>query len=225
MKPTSRKGSRPISPPDLPAHLPSPLLPLPAPQPGAIYTEFAVSDWDPSARSGASITFECMILERANLAKSAMRFLRLKDVRLLKCDLSNADWPSSAFERVEVLEGRLTGLKAAEATFQDVSFVACKADLAQFRYASFRDCRFEDCLLRDADFQGADLRGVSFRGSDVRGANFTGAKLDQADFRGVQLDEVILRPSDLKGVIIDAGQAVALSGFLAQALGMTVIDR
>lgn len=187
--------------------------------------DMALMDWAPPGRSGASAVFECLSLERANLAQTVLRFSKLRDVRLVKSDLSNADLGATAWDRVEVLEGRLTGMKASEASFQDVRFVDCKADFALFRFAEFRDCHFEACVLKEADFQGADLRGVVFKGSDIRGANFTGARLDQADFRGVNFAEAVLRPEDLKGIVIDADQALELAPFFAQALGVTVVER
>lgn len=225
MKPPNLKGTRAIAPPDLPSHLAAPLFPVAALATDGHFTEVALVEWDASGQSADNLLFDAVSIERANLSGTVLRRLRLRDVRLLKSDLSNANWPAAAFDRVELHEGRLTGLKAIEARFSDVRFVGCKADLAQFRHATFRDVRFEDCVLRDADFQGADLRGVSFRGCDVQGANFTAAKLEKADFRGVRLDHLILRPADLKGMIIDSGQAMELSGYFAQILGVTLSDR
>lgn len=218
------KGKRAIAPPDLPSHLEMPLFPVSALTSDGHFSEVALCDWDVSGQSADNLLFDAVSFERANLSETVLRRLRLRDVRLLKSDLSNATWPAAAFDRVELHAGRLTGLKAVEATFSDVRFVGCKADLAQFRHAAFRDVRFEDCNLRDADFHGADLRGVSFRGCDMQGANLTAAKLEKADFRGARLEHLTLRPADLKGLIIDSGQAMELSGYLAQLLGMTVVD-
>ncbi len=212
-----------IAAPDLPSELPTPML-LEDLKNDRHVSEIALSDWNQMGKSGSGITFDSLILDRANLSSTTLRGLRIRDARLLRPDLSNANWSPSTLERVEILDGRLTGLKALEASFQDVSFVRCKADLAQFRHASLRDCRFEDCILRDADFYGAELRGVSFRGSDLKGANFNGTKLAQADFRGVRLDELFLQQADFKGMIIDAAQAMELSLVFAQALGLQVID-
>lgn len=215
---------RPIAPPDLPSVLATPLF---APGPlrsEAQYAELHVVDWDVSDQSAEHVLLDALSLERATFARTVLKRPRVRDARLTASDLSNAAWSHADFCRVEILAGRLTGFKAVEAGFTDVRFVGCKAEMAQFRHATFRDAAFEDCVLREADFQGADLQGVRFRGSDLQGANFTGAKLAQADFRGVRLDQVSLRPEDLRGMIIDSAQALELAAFFAASLGVVVAE-
>lgn len=225
MKASNRKGARPLAAPDLPANLATPLFPVGDLTTGEQYAEVALVDWDGSGQSADDLHFDAVLLERANLSGTRLRRLRMRDVRLLKTDLSNAEWPQATLDRVEILAGRLTGLKALDAKFADLRVVGCKVDLAQFRHASLRDVRFEECVLREADFQGAHLSNVSFQGCDLQGANFTAAKLDQADFRGARLEGLSLRPEDLKGMIIDQGQAMELATYFAQSLGVTVADR
>ncbi|HBN08628.1 MAG TPA: pentapeptide repeat-containing protein [Cyanobacteria bacterium UBA8530] len=224
MRSKSVKYRNKIQAPDLPSNLAFPLFPPECLEKGGHLGDLALSEWVASGQSAEALTLEFLLIERSVFSGTSFRRLKLRDARLLKCDLSNADWSYAAFDRVEFLEGRLTGLKAIEAKFRDILFAECKADLALFRYASFRDVRFDECNLREADFLGADLRGVSFYGCDLQGANFSGAKLELADFRGARLEGIVLQPADLKGLIIDSDQAIALSGYFAQLLGMTVLE-
>lgn len=225
MKPSKPKTPRPISPPDLPPNLATPLFPITELATGLQVSEVALGELEGAGQAAENLVFDASLLEHANLSGTRFKRLRMRDVRFLKANLSNADWSWSQWDRVEVHEGRLTGLKALESKLADVRFVQCKLDLAQFRHASLRDVGFEGCILRDADFQGAELTGVSFRGCDLAGANFTGAKLEHADFRGVRLDGLVLRPADLKGMIIESGQALEFATSFAEFLGMTVADR
>lgn len=215
------RTKRQLQPPDLPGQLAVRLIP-PELVPGARLEELALEGWHVSGAQAEDVVWEQLSLERAGLAGTVLRRLLARDVRLRGCDLANADWSYATLERVELLQGRLTGLRLIEAKLGDVRWVDCKLDMAQFRFARLRDARFEACPLLDADFQGATLDGVAFPGCDLQGANFTGARLAGVDFRGARLAGAIFRGEDLKGAIIDGGQAIELAGTFARCLGVSV---
>lgn len=220
-KTRNTKSTQSIQAPNLPDHQELTLFPIELEKEGR-YSDVIACEWDVSGQSIESLFFEYFLVERANFARTKFRSIKVKDARIQKCDLSNADWSYGTLERIEFIGDRLTGLKANEAKFSDVVMMGCKGDLAQFRHATFRDALFEECIFTEADFMGADLTGVSFRGCDLRSANFTGAKLENADFRGATLDGMIVRPADLKGLIIDEDQAFALSSYFAEILGVVI---
>lgn len=224
MSPRNNKQTHRIEPPYLPdiselGTFPSIL------EPGTRYSDLKLKEGDISGSSLDRLFIEYLQAEESTFADTHFRSLKLRDARLLKCDLSNADWSYATLERIEFVSDRLTGFKANEAQFADVKLIGCKANLAQFRNASFRDVAFEECVLTDADFTGADLRGVSFAGCDMTGVTLAGAKLENADFRGATLDGIRIQPSDFKGIIIDEEQAFILSSLFAQLLGITVLPK
>jgi uncharacterized protein YjbI with pentapeptide repeats len=66
---------------------------------------------------------------------------------------------------------------------------------------------------------------VRFPGSALRGSKFAKSKLAKVDFRDATMVEVIDGYQNLRGSILDSGQAVELAADLAQALGISVKDQ
>jgi uncharacterized protein YjbI with pentapeptide repeats len=164
------------------------------------------------------LSFEQVMFRTVNMSSTSFTHLQLNSVRLNECDLANARWPEALWHRVEAIECRMTGFLGIEAKFQDMLFKQCKANLAQFRFSTFKAARFEECDLSDADFQGADLTGVSFVRCNLQNVEMSGAKLMGADLRGCTIDGLRVGPQELRGAIVDTGQALAL----VQAFGIVV---
>ena len=163
-----------------------------------------------AGQSSKNLSIEHSILSHVGFNATKLTGLRLVDLRLNDCDLANADWPRVFVNRAELHECRLTGLSAAEGEFRDTVFDTCKADLAGFRFATFKAVRFENCQLAEADFQGADLSGVVFKDCDLSGCEMSGAKLEGADLRGSKIDGLKISPTGIRGAILDPTQAITL---------------
>jgi len=161
------------------------------------------------------VSLERSICEKTSFTKSRFQQMTIRDVRFLKCDMSNAGWSGSFWDRVEITGCRLMGFDASQATMKNILIRDCKADFACFRFATFKKtvC-FEGCSLKDANFQGADLRGVSFRNCDLSAVEMSQAKLLGADIRDSKIDGIKLAPEDLRGVVVDVFQAAYLAGLL-----------
>jgi uncharacterized protein YjbI with pentapeptide repeats len=167
-----------------------------------------------AGRKGSFITFDRVVLRRVILKGTVFQGLTLKDARLSGCDLANASWPSSFWDRVEMQSGRMTGFDGTKGYLQNVIFKDCKADLACFRFMQFKAVRFEDCNLRSADFQGSDLRGCAFRDCDLRQAQMSQTKLEGVDLRGSKLEGLLVDRDNLNNVTVDPFQAAYLSGLM-----------
>lgn len=61
--------------------------------------------------------------------------LDLVDERLVRSDLANLQAPRGSLVRVEIEEGRLTGIAAPEGFLRDETFRGCRLDLASFALA------------------------------------------------------------------------------------------
>ncbi len=102
------------------------------------------------------------VFERISFSGCSMPSLRLRDVRLIRCDLSNAVLTGSELVRVEFIQCRLTGMKAIECKWKDVLLEGCEGGYAQFNESELAGCEFRDTQLREADFRSADLQGAKF---------------------------------------------------------------
>ena len=207
--------------------LKAPLLPkkflgraLPDPQLAAYgrYSQLHLAREQFTGQIAERLSFEETLLKQVSLHTTDLAHARFGDCRLHECDLANASWFQSDLARVEMLNCRLTGLRAIESRWQDVLFKDCQASLAQFRFATFKTARFEHCDLSDADFQGADLSGTVFLDCDLSRAEMSQARLNGADLRGCVLDGVHVGLSELRGAIIDPSQALPL----VQAFGIVI---
>lgn len=185
---------------------------------GSILEDSRAEAIDLSGRKLEGLKLRSSVLERILFAQCEIRSLQLRDVRLVKCDLSNSVLLGFEARRVEFLECRLTGMKAFECKWQDVLVEHCDARYAQFNSGALRACEFQATQLQDADFRAADLKGSVFTRAMLNRADFTRAKLRKADFRGADIEGIVVRAEDVAGAIVTPAQAIELS----RLLGLTV---
>lgn len=183
-----------------------------------VYAELVVAQAAISSHTAADVTFESVRLDHVRLNATRLSRAHWRDARFETCDLAEADWDKTQLTRVEIVESRLLGFKAAEARIQDTLVKNCNGKLALFFGATFKRVRFTRCQLNEASFQEADLTGVVFDHCDLRQASFQGAKLMGTDFRGSNVEGLRVGSQDVAGAIIDPAQAVVF----ASALGLIV---
>ncbi len=165
---------------------------------------------------------EGVVIAGTALDAAKLRGLRLVDVRGERISATSGDWRGAGLLRVELREGRLTGLDLGEAKLREVRLVGCKLDYANFRFATLEYVSFEDCVLARADFQGARLDSVRFDGCQLGEADFTKATLNEVDLRGSELNGLGGSLLGLRGAIVDSLQLMDLSPQLAAELGIVV---
>lgn len=159
------------------------------------------------------------VLEGVSLAGVVARSARWRDVRFVKCDLSNAVLRGVEARRVEMVECRMLGMKAVECRWEEVLVAGCDARYAQFRDGALRRCEFRDNRMEESDFAGADLSNTAFAGCALQRADLTGAKLAGADLRGADLEGILVRPEDVRGATVSAAQAMELARLLGLKIG------
>lgn len=135
-----------------------------------------------------ALTLTGAVMEGVSLAQAKIQTSRLRDVRLVKCDLSNAVLRGFEGRRVEFIDCRLLGMKAIECRWQDVLVENCDARYAQFNSGVVRSCEFKSTRLDEADFRGANLEGTVFSDSSLRRADLSGANLNTANVRSADID-------------------------------------
>lgn len=176
--------------------------------------ESRAQDMDLSGRKIPSLVAWNSFFERVSLARCEISSFRLRDVRLVKCDLSNAVLRGFEASRIELIECRLIGMRAIECHWQDVLVQNCDMRYAQLNDGQVRGCEFKVCRLEESDLRGTDLEGTIFSDVILRRADLSRAKLRDTDLRGADIEGICVRSEDLRGAIVSAPQAVDLAGLL-----------
>jgi uncharacterized protein YjbI with pentapeptide repeats len=189
----------------------------------AVFSLIEADACDLVGANAKSVLFDKATLNKVQLMAAQLLELKLADVRLTKCDLSNAALLQGSWRRVEAIECRMTGVQLGETTLADVCFERCKLNLANFRYAQLATVRFIDCDLRGSDFLGARLKDVAFEGCDLADASFHQANLEEVDLRTSAV-AAIKDADGLRGGVIDSVQLIELAPLLAATLGIRVLD-
>jgi len=137
--------------------------------------------------------------------------LRLRDVRFVGCDLSNAVIRNLDATRVEFLNCRLVGLVANASRLQSVLFNTCNARFAQFSESRLRHCDFRSTHLGDSVLTRAELAETRLTETILRLADLTGIRFDALDLRNCEIEGLQLRIEDLRGARVTAAQAIDLA--------------
>jgi uncharacterized protein YjbI with pentapeptide repeats len=187
---------------------------------GGEYTKGRGSDEDLSGSAVTGVMFEQVLLQRVRMNRTRLSGAKLFDVRCEASDLSGAVWQKSRWLRVHLKGCKLTGMQLASFNGADVLFQECTMEGTIFSSGKLRGVRFEKCRMHRLVFDRMDISEARFRQCDLTGADLTGSTLAGVDLRGSDIPDIRLDVPQLRGLIIDPGQAVQI---VAQ-LGSTVKD-
>jgi uncharacterized protein YjbI with pentapeptide repeats len=210
--------------PDLP-ELPSELATLDAAafEAEASFVEVELSGDSWADRQAKDVSFKASRLAHVDLSGAVLERLWLSHCELSGCNLANLDAKAARVQRTRISDSRMTGIAFAEATLSDVTFSACRIDLAAFGFAQLERVTFEDCLLAQSDFLETRLKHVRFHDCDLTGAAFRGARLEVCEFRRSDLSG-IEHVAGLRGAALEWPYIVELAGVWAAELGIEVLD-
>jgi uncharacterized protein YjbI with pentapeptide repeats len=147
--------------------------------------------------------------------------LRLSDVMLRACDLSNVDGREGSLHRVQVDGSRLVGFRLTGGTIEDLRVVDSSLALVSLAFSKLRRVVFERVDLAEASFLEAQLEGVTFIDCKLAGTDFRGVKLKGCAMRGTSLDGV-LGVDSLRGIAMPWVDVLDSAAALAAALGINV---
>jgi uncharacterized protein YjbI with pentapeptide repeats len=147
--------------------------------------------------------------------------LRLSDVVLRACDLSNVDGREGSLRRVDIHGSRLVGFSLAGGTIQNLRVVDSSLALASLAFSKLKDVVFERVDLGEASFMEAQLESVTFIDCKLAGTDFRGVKPKGCAIRGTSLDG-ILGVDSLRGVAMPWVDVLDSAAALAAALGIIV---
>ncbi len=177
-----------------------------------------VESADASGTEIAALSLVGCVLERVTLAQSKVQSALVRDVRLVKCDLSNAVLSGFEARRVEFIDCRLLGMKLIACRWQDVLVENCDARYAQFN-GVVKSCEFKGTRLDEADLRGVNLEGTTFNDASLRRADLSGARLNTTNLRGAEIDGLVVRAEDLRGALVTPPQAMDLARLLGLVIG------
>jgi uncharacterized protein YjbI with pentapeptide repeats len=173
-----------------------------------------IKEIDLSGRKIPSLIVLSSIADQVSLANSRIAKFRLRDVRWVKCDLSNVVLQGFEAARIEFIDCRMTGMRAIQCRWKDVLFENCDLRYAQLSNGQIRCSEFKSCNLGDADLRETDLEGAVFTNALLRRADLSKARLRGADLRGAEIEGIAVQPEDLRGAIVNMAQAMDLSRLL-----------
>lgn len=178
---------------------------------------------DLTGKTARSVGLDEVMLVKVVLAETKLEKLSGRDIVARSCDLSAAQCSELSLQRASFEGGRMTGLDCSKGGLKDVVFTGCKLDMTNFRFTKLTRIKFIDCVLTDADFLGAEFLDVAFENCLLERTEFTHCKLKNVDLRSSQLIE-LKGWQYLKGAIIDGVQLMASAPYLANELGIKVMD-
>ena len=167
-----------------------------------------------SGRKIDSLVAWSSIFDNVSMASSKIGKLRLRDVQLVKCDLSNAILHGFEAARVEFVDCRMTGMRAGECHWEDVLIENCDLRYVQLSDSHIRSSEFRACNMSEADLRGVNFESAVFSNAILRQADLSRAKLHGIDLSGAEIEGFIVRPEDLRGAIFSAAQAIDLARLL-----------
>jgi uncharacterized protein YjbI with pentapeptide repeats len=176
--------------------------------------ECLIQEIDLSGRRIPSLIALNSILDHVSFASSRIAKFRLRDARLVKCDLSNVVLHGFQATRIEFVDCRMTGMRAVECHWEDILVENCDLRYAQLSNGQIRSSEFKSCNLGDADLRGANLEGAIFANTMLCRADLSKARLRGTDLRGAEIEGVTVQPEDLQGAIVNVVQAMDLTRLL-----------
>lgn len=147
--------------------------------------------------------------------------LRLSDVVLRDCDLSNVDGREGSLHRVEIHDSRLVGFGLTGGTARDLRVLGGTLALASLAFATLRNVVLDRVNLREASFMQARLESVEFVECDLTGTDFSGATIKDCAIRGTSL-EGVHGVDSLNGLAMPWQDILASAATLAAGLGITI---
>lgn len=182
---------------------------------------FENADW--TGIDASSVSIDEVIINKSTLVEAKLEKFAARDVVFNNCDLSAAHCSEVSLQRASFMGGRMTGWDCSKGLLKDVTFESCKLDMTNFRFATFTRVRFVGCVMIDADFLGSELSEVNFEDCLLERADFNQCKFKSVDIRTSQLQS-LKGWQYLKGTTIDNAQLMAAAPYLANEIGINVLD-
>jgi fluoroquinolone resistance protein len=163
-------------------------------------------------------TFEdCIFTDKSALRGSTFAFSKLREARLLRCDLSFCLIDRCKLFAIEMDRCNLLGARFNLVDFSQsfsrkliqtrAAFHRCNLDVTNLAAIRLPQCDLSASSMREADLTGADLTGANLQECDLQECDLTSANLADADIRRAKIAGLnILSLASVKGLKVSAEQ-------------------
>jgi fluoroquinolone resistance protein len=136
---------------------------------------------------------DCIFTDKAASKGAVFAFSELREVRLLRCDLSFC-----RFDRCKLFAIELDRCNLLGAHFSAVDFSHSFGRKMTQTKAAIRRCNLDVTNLAGIRLSQCDLSGSSFREADLTDADLTGANLQECDLAECDLNRAQLADADIR---------------------------
>lgn len=136
------------------------------------------------------------------------------DVIFDHCDFSNACFEETVFRRCIFQNCRMTGVDFSACSFSDVKLIRSQCTLMNLNQTKWNRSEWNHCI-----FQESSLHAVQLKDMNVIECDFVGCEIHRTPLNGIDLstsniNNIAILPENLRGVIVNAEQAIALASLL-----------
>ena len=130
------------------------------------------------------------------------------------CDFSNNSFSNSSFLRCEFNTFRCTGLDIIDSYMKDILFNACLMDYANFSKTKTEKMIFNENQMNYSRFHDLKFKFIEFKQNELARSEFYMTSLKDIDMTSNNIEGITIALNDLRGLIVNTQQALALSGLL-----------
>lgn len=143
-----------------------------------------------------------------------MKRMEFADVIFDHCDFSNLDLQECVFRRVEFISCRLTGSDMSGCQFHDTLMNACQAGYLNCNTANLQNVSWQNCIFTEGAFMMMKIKNLEIEACDFSGSEWNDTKMNDLDFSDSIIDGILVNAENLKGIIVNPDQAVAMAKLL-----------
>lgn len=192
---------------------------LPTPE---THTTVRSEDWDGRDLSGENldrVAFIDVDMTEMSTEGTVFSACSFRGVRLNVSTHTNTAFINCTFTRCAFFDATFTSCKLLGSMFDRCTYGLLKVIGGDWSFvglpgADLRGSSFNDVRMREADLTGARCERATFHRVDLSGAWMHSAKLTQSDLRGSDLSSLDPLTVELKGAMIDPGQAIVMASTL-----------
>ncbi|MCH3960752.1 MAG: pentapeptide repeat-containing protein [Solobacterium sp.] len=156
--------------------------------------------------------FECTFAKIIFLGK--MDKMEFADVIFDHCDFSNISMQECCFRRVQFLHCRLTGCDMSGSSLTDTEMKECQGEYLNLNCTGLNDCSWQETLFKEASFAMMKIKHLEIKGCNFTRSEWADTKMKDLDLSDSIIDGIAVNAENLKGVIVNAEQAVVMAKLL-----------
>jgi uncharacterized protein YjbI with pentapeptide repeats len=143
---------------------------------------------------------------KADLSRAVCANVTFDNLKMVKSTFQNVDLSGAHFADVVVEESDLSGASTMSGSFLRTEWKACRAGGWQVADACIEDTLFDECKMHLLNMRFSKLKSVTFRNCVLKGADFQGASFANVRFEGCNLAEAEFRQCTVEALDLRTSQ-------------------